>query len=57
MDQQERQDVLNQLMSTDEASKKWGLSAGHIKNLCAQGKIMAVKIGPTWVLHKDEPRP
>jgi len=29
------------------------VSPGHVKNLCAQGKIVAKKIGNTWVIDKS----
>ena len=50
-------DALNKIMGAAEAAKLWGLSPGHIKNLAANGKIQAVKIGPTWVISKEQPNP
>lgn len=29
------------------------VSPGHIKNLCAEGKIVAKKIGKTWVIDRS----
>jgi excisionase family DNA binding protein len=49
--------MLENVIGVDEASKLWGLSPGYIKNLCAEGKIIAKKIGNTWVIDKDQPSP
>lgn len=46
--------VLENVMGVDEAAKAWGLSPGHIKNLCASGTVKAKKIGNTWVLDKTQ---
>ena len=50
-------DPLDQIMGVEEASQLWGLTPGHIKNLCNQGKIRARKIAKTWILNKNEPNP
>jgi excisionase family DNA binding protein len=50
-------DVLIQIMGVDEASKYWNLSPGYIKNLCAEGKIQARKIGKTWIISKNQENP
>jgi excisionase family DNA binding protein len=44
-------------MGVEEASQLWGLSPGYIKNLCAEGKIEAKKIGKTWVIDKTQRNP
>lgn len=49
--------MLENIIGVEEASKLWGLSPGYIKNLCAQGKIKAKKIGNTWVIDKTQPNP
>ena len=49
--------VLDKVMGAEEAARVWGLSPGYIKNLAAAGKIAAVKIGPTWVISKEQPNP
>jgi excisionase family DNA binding protein len=49
--------VLNKIMGVDEAAELWGLSSGYIKNLCAEGKIQARKIGKTWIIDKSQPNP
>ncbi|MFP4976852.1 hypothetical protein ACE6ED_15715 [Paenibacillus sp. CN-4] len=48
---------LEHIMGVDEASKRWDLSPAYIKNLCAAGKVTAVKIGNTWILDKDQSNP
>lgn len=45
------------IMGVDEAAKVWGLSAGYIKNLCAAGKVEALKIGKTWVIDRKQENP
>lgn len=50
-------DCLKNIMGVDEAAEKWFLSPGYIKNLCAAGKLTAVKIGKTWILDKGQPNP
>jgi hypothetical protein len=49
--------ILDQIMGVDEASDLWNLSPGHIKNLCAEGKLQARKIGKTWILDKNQKNP
>lgn len=44
-------------MGVDEAAEKWLLSPGYIKNLCASGRLLAVKIGKTWILDREQPNP
>lgn len=53
----EQKDSLNHLIGVSEASQLWGLTAAYIKNLCAEGKIDAVKIGNVWVIDKRQPNP
>lgn len=49
--------VLDNIMGVEEAARLWGFAPGYIKNLCAAGKVKAVKIGHTWVLDKTQPHP
>jgi Helix-turn-helix domain len=49
--------ILDKIMGVEEASETWTLSPGYIKNLCAEGKIQARKIGKTWVISKDQENP
>lgn len=48
---------LDNIIGVEEASKLWGLSPGTIKNYCADGKIIAKKIGKTWVIDKNQENP
>lgn len=48
---------LDNVMGVDEASELWKLSPGYIKNLCADGKLKAKKIGKTWIIDKNQPHP
>ena len=45
---------LDEVIGVEEASKLWGLSAGTIKNYCAEGKIKAKKISNRWVILKEQ---
>jgi hypothetical protein len=49
--------MLDEIIGVDEAAELWGLSAGYIKNLCAEKKIIAKKIGNVWVIDKRQPNP
>ena len=49
--------ILDKVIGVDEASELWGLSPGYIKNLCAEGKVEARKIGKTWILSKNQENP
>lgn len=49
--------ILDQVMGVDEASELWSLSPGYIKNLCAEEKLEARKIGKTWILSKNQENP
>lgn len=49
--------ILEQIMGTEEAATRWGLTQDHIKRLCREGKVKAVLIGRTWILEKDQPNP
>ena len=50
-------DVLENIIGVEEAAELWGLSAGYIKNLCAEGKIKSKKIGKTWIIDKTQENP
>lgn len=52
-----QQHALHNVIGVEEAAELWGLSAGTIKNYCAQGKIQSRKIGKTWVIDKNQPNP
>jgi hypothetical protein len=49
--------ILEEIMGVEEASELWSLSPGYIKNLCAEERIQARKIGKTWVISKKQPNP
>ncbi|PFE03802.1 DNA-binding protein [Bacillus sp. AFS023182] len=44
------------VIGVHEAASILKVSPGHIKNLCATGKIVAKKIGKTWVIDKSRLR-
>ena len=48
---------LEHIIGINEAADLWGLSAGTIKNYCAEGRVKAVKIDNRWILNKDQPSP
>lgn len=49
--------LMSQLMTTEEASLIWDLSADRIKALCASGAITAAKKGNTWLILRDQDNP
>ncbi|WP_260984590.1 helix-turn-helix domain-containing protein [Paenibacillus xylanexedens] len=49
-------ELMSQLMTTEEAAELWGLSQDHIKRLCSN-KVIACKRGKTWLILKDQPNP
>jgi hypothetical protein len=49
--------VLDQIMGVNEASERWGLKPGTIKNLCAARKILSRKIDNRWIIDKNQPNP
>ncbi|MDR6725034.1 excisionase family DNA binding protein [Paenibacillus amylolyticus] len=49
-------ELMSQLMTTEEAAELWGLSQDHIKRLCAD-KLIACKRGKTWLILKDQSNP
>ena len=53
----EKYNVLDHIMGTDEAAEKWGISQDHVKRLCRDGIVAARLIGKTWVLDRDQPNP
>lgn len=48
---------LDQIMGTEEASHRWGLSQDHIKRLCREGKVKSIQIGRTWIIDRNQPNP
>ena len=46
------------LMSSQQAAEKWGITDRQIQSLCSQGKIKdATKLGRAWLIPKDAPKP
>ncbi|MCP3742721.1 hypothetical protein [Rossellomorea sp. BNER] len=52
-----RRTALDNVIGVEEASELWDLSPGYIKNLCADRKIIAKKVGKTWIIDRDQPNP
>lgn len=48
---------LERAISAEQAGARWGLSAGYVKNLAASGKIIAKKVGNTWVIDGKQQNP
>lgn len=44
------------VIGVNEAASILKVSSGHVKNLCAEGKIVAKKVGKTWVIDKSRLR-
>lgn len=44
---------LHNVIGVHEAASILNVSPGHVKNLCAAGKIIAKKIGKTWVIDRS----
>jgi hypothetical protein len=55
--EERRFESLENIMGVQEASESWGLAPSYIKDLCANGKIKAKKIGKTWVIDKNQENP
>ena len=49
--------MLENIIGVKEAAELWGLEASYIKNLCAQGKVKAKKIGNTWIIDRRQENP
>ena len=46
------------LMSSQQAAEKWGITDRQVQSLCSQGKIKdATKLGRAWLIPKDVPKP
>ncbi|GAF66433.1 putative transcriptional regulator [Bacillus sp. TS-2] len=48
----QEQHFFNNAIGVNEAADILNVSPGHIKNLCADEKLRAKKIGKTWVVYK-----
>ena len=46
------------LMTSQQAAEKWGITDRQVQSLCSQGKIQgATKLGRAWLISKDAPKP
>ncbi|MBP3967993.1 helix-turn-helix domain-containing protein [Bacillus sp. WL1] len=45
---------LHNVIGVNEAASILNVSPGYVKNLCAQKKIVAKKIGKTWVIDSSK---
>jgi excisionase family DNA binding protein len=48
--------LLDEIMSTEEASRLWGVHQDHVKRLCREGKVVCRKFGKTYILEKNQPK-
>ncbi len=48
---------LDYILGADDAARKWNLSPGTIKNYCSEGRLIAKKVGKTWVIDRNQPDP
>ena len=45
-------------LSVTEIDERWGISTRRIQILCNEDRILsAIRIGHTWAIHDDEPKP
>ncbi|PFK47606.1 helix-turn-helix domain-containing protein [Bacillus cereus] len=47
---------LHNVIGVNEAAPILNVSPGYVKNLCAEGKVVAKKIGKTWVIDRAKLR-
>jgi hypothetical protein len=50
-------DIMERIMTTEEAGETWGLSQDRVKRLCGDGTIIARKRGKTWLIYKQQDNP
>jgi hypothetical protein len=48
---------IEDVIGVEEASSKWLMSSGYIKNLCAKGRVISKKVGKTWVIDGTQQHP
>ncbi|MCR8928843.1 helix-turn-helix domain-containing protein [Priestia megaterium] len=46
---------LDHVIGAKEAAELWNVTEGHMKNLCADGEVVAKKVGNAWVIEKNQP--
>lgn len=44
-------------MSVTQACELWGYSRAHVKRMCAQGKVKAMKLSKEWLIEREQPNP
>ncbi|MDR1572080.1 MAG: DNA-binding protein, partial [Clostridiales Family XIII bacterium] len=48
----------SELMTAIEAAQKWGITPRRVQVLCDKGQVAgAVRMGRTWIMPKNEPKP
>ena len=48
----------SELMTTNEAAELWRITARRVQVLCDKGQVKgAVRMGRTWIIPKDTPKP
>ncbi|NGP58133.1 hypothetical protein FLT15_17325 [Paenibacillus thiaminolyticus] len=52
-----QQRAIDGVMGVAEGSVRWELAPGTLKNYCAQGIVIATKIGRDWAIEKNQPNP
>ncbi|RXT08858.1 hypothetical protein [Ammoniphilus sp. CFH 90114] len=52
-----KNEILDQLMSIEEASQLWNLEKSFIRQLCMDGRVIARRIDNTWVLLRNQDTP
>ena len=46
------------IMTSQQAAERWGITDRQVQSLCSQGKIEgATKLGRAWLIPKDTPKP
>ena len=45
------------IASVQDAAKLWNLNPDHLKRLCEQGRVEAVKLGKMWIIDITQPNP
>ena len=49
--------AINNVMDVEEASELWGISKQRLKVICAEGGVIARKVGRIWIIEKDQKNP
>lgn len=48
----------SELMTTSDAAECWGITPRRVQILCDKGKVTgAFRMGKTWIIPKDTPKP